>query len=203
MKPCLEDYLFDNVLSREGLTLESLTEDVSIPDDDKRYVYVILTDTKTQFSKVSRLITGDPYNHISIALDDTLTYAFTFSITNGLNKSGGFMREDLKKEMAGSRYSMYRVTVTPQMYLKIENRLNDYFKKVSETSYNLFGLVNAITQKGIFKDQDGQMICSQFVAALLSEIGVNVFKNRILSTVRPYEFVRSKLLTFVRRGTIK
>lgn len=198
MRVSLEDYLHDNdILTPDGIALESLKD-----DPDKKFVYVLLTDTKTTFSKIARQVTGDPYNHISVALDDTLTTAFSFNISNGLSRTGGFTREDLKKEMKGSRYSMYRVAVTPEMYLKLENRLNDYFTKVSETSYNFFGLVNAIARKGIFKDEEGQMICSQFAASLLSEIGVTIFKNRPLSTVRPYDFVKAKMLEFVKRGTI-
>jgi DNA polymerase III alpha subunit (gram-positive type) len=198
MRVSLEDYLYDSdILTPEGIALESLST-----DPDKKYVYVLLTDTKSMFSKVARHITGDPYNHVSVALDDTLTTGFTFNISNGLSRTGGFLREDLKKEMRGSRYSMYRVAVTPEMYLKLENRLNDYFTKVSETSYNFFGLVNAIARKGIFKDEEGQMICSQFVASLLHEIGITIFKNRPLSAVRPYDFVKTKMLEFVKRGTI-
>lgn len=198
MRVSLEDYLFDDILSSEAIALENLKEDA-----DGKFIYILLTDTKSLFSKTARALTGDPYNHVSVALDDTLSVAYSYSITNGLNKSGGFMREDLKKEMAGSRYSLYRIAVTPEMHLKLSNRLNNYFQKVTETSYNYLGLVNAFARKGIFKDADGEMICSQFAAAVLNEIGVNFFKNKPFSTVRPYDFVRTRLMEFVRRGTIK
>jgi len=197
MRISLEDLLYEDLLTEIGVSLESIST-----VDTTKSVYILLTDTKTTFSKVSKMITGDPYNHISIMLNYDFDNIFTFSIRNGLNKSGGFLRED-RQDLRGSRYSLYKMSVTDDVYLSIRNRIDNYFKNVNETTYNHFGIINAVLKQGVFKDEDKSMICSQFVATVLRESGIELFKNRPLSTVRPYEFVKSKLLKFVERGTIK
>lgn len=197
MSISLEDYLFDDILSDTGVSLENL-----VHAEESKTVYILLTDTKTTFSKVAAMITGDPYNHVSMMLDYDFDNVYTFSIKNGLNRSGGFMKED-RKDLNGSRYSLYKLNVTDEVYSKIQKRVDDYLRNVTTTSYNHFGIINAILKKGIFSEEQNIMICSQFVATVLQESGIVLFKNRPLSTLRPYEFVKSKLLKFVERGTIK
>ena len=198
MRISLEDYLY----SPEDLTDVALSLEALSVHDAEKYVYVLLTDTKTLFSKVAKHITGDPYNHVSLMLDYDFDNMYTFNIKNGLNRSGGFMRED-RLDLKGSRYSLYRVAVDTDTHARIKTRVADYLRDVRTTTYNHLGIINAIAGRGVFKDSDKSMICSQFVASLLDEVGVSLFKDRAFSTLRPYEFVRSKLLKFVERGTIR
>lgn len=195
----LDDILYDDQVDAEGLALENLALRAN---EAQLKVYVLLTDTGTTFSKISKAITGDPYNHVSIMFDYDFDHIYTFSMSNGLKRGGGFMKED-RKDLNGARYSLYSMDVTPDIYDKMRRRVDNYFQNISQTTYNHFGLINAILNKGIFKDEDGVMICSQFVASIIEESGVKLFKDRLLSTIRPYEFVKSKLLKYVERGTIK
>lgn len=199
MKVSLEDYVFDDVLTDVAVTMEALA---SSADEKGPFIYILLTHTGTWMSHVSKAITGDPYNHVSIMLEKDFDNIYTFSMKNNLNKTGGFLKED-RKDLNGAKYSLYRMAVTDEVHLRIRNRIGNYFENVRETAYNHFGLINAILKKGIFKDDDKAMICSQFVATVLHEAGVVMFKDRPLSTIRPYEFVKSKLMKFVERGTIK
>jgi hypothetical protein len=168
-------------------------------------IYVLLTDTKTFVSKVSRMVTGDPYNHVSLMLSDNFDDGiYTFSLGNGINGiKGGFMVED-RANLKGSRFSMYRMAVTQAVYDKIKTRITDYVNGVEKTSYNHLGLFNAIFKKNIFKSEDEQTsICSEFVVEVLKFSGVELFAKRFSSSVRPYELIRSKLLKFHKRGVIK
>jgi hypothetical protein len=199
-----------NLLEEAELTLTYSAEGIALLDASKEEVptkdiYILLTDTKTLVSKVSRMVTGDPYNHVSLMLSEDFDEGiYTFSLSNGLNGIfGGFMVED-RKNLKGSHYSMYRVAVTNSVYDKIKLKVTDYINAVDKTSYNHLGLFNAIFKKGIFKSEDGQTsICSEFVVEVLKFAGVELFAKRLASTVRPYELVKSKLLKFHKRGVIK
>ena len=187
--------------SPEGIDLLDAAG-AEVPTKD---IYILLTDTKTLVSKVSRMVTGDPYNHVSLMLTDNFDDGiYTFSLGNGINGiKGGFMVED-RANLKGSRYSMYRLGVTQGVYDKIKARVTDYVKGVEKTSYNHLGLFNAIFKKNIFKSEDDQTsICSEFVVEVLKFSGVELFTKRFSSSVRPYEMIKSKLLKFHKRGTIK
>jgi len=188
--------------SAEGLALLESSEPEGLPE---RALFILLTDTKTFVSKVSRFVTGDPYNHISLMLSDDFDEGiYTFSLSNGLNGlRGGFMVED-RKNLQGSHYSMYRMVVTRDVYAKVQERVQSYVKSPDKTSYNHLGLFNAIFKKNIFANEDGQSsICSEFVAEVLNFSGIELFKERSRSSIRPYEFIKSKLLKFYKRGKIK
>jgi hypothetical protein len=191
----------DLTYSPEGL---EMMEEASAEVPSKT-IYILLTDTKTLVSKVSRMVTGDPYNHVSLMLSDDFDDGiYTFSLGNGVNGiKGGFMVED-RANLKGSHYSMYKMGVTSDAYDKIKTRITDYVKGIEKTSYNHLGLFNAIFKKNIFKTEDGQTsICSEFVVEVLKFSGVELFAKRFASSVRPYELIKSKLLKFHRRGVIK
>lgn len=198
----LEEAELSLTYSAEGIALLDDSSNEAVPTKD---IFILLTDTKTIVSKLSRLVTGDPYNHVSLMLSDSFNDGiYTFSLSNGLNGiRGGFLVED-RKVLKGSRYSMYRLPVNTATYDKIKDRVTNYVKAVDKTSYNHLGLFNAIFKKNIFKTEDGQAsICSEFVLEVLKFSGVELFAKRLASSVRPYEIIKSKLLRFHKRGVIK
>lgn len=187
------------VYSQEGIELLDAAKDRNAPS-----IYILLTDTKTQFSKVSRLITGDPYNHVSLMLTDNFDDPiYTYALNNGISSvKGGFMVED-KSDLYGSLYSLYELKVTEKAYQQIKERVEFLANNPNQTRYNHLGLFNAIFRKNIFSSNDGQiLICSEFVVEVLRFGGVELLRDRLASTIRPYDLVRSKLLKFVRRGKI-
>jgi len=187
------------VYSPEGIELVDAAKDRNAPS-----IYVLLTDTKTQFSKVSRLITGDPYNHVSLMLSDNFNDPiYTYALNNGISSvKGGFMVED-RDNLYGSLYSLYELKVTEAAYKQIKERVEFLANNPNQTRYNHLGLFNAIFRKNIFSSEDGQVsICSEFVVEVLRFGGIELLKGRLGSTIRPYDLVRSKLLKFVRRGKI-
>ncbi len=164
-------------------------------------VYVLLTDTGTGFSKLSKAITGDPFNHVSLALDSDLEYVYTYALVTTTNGRRGGLKRESKAMLKGARYSLYEMSLTKDMYFKLVSRLNHLEDNVSQTGYNHWGLVNTLLGKEIFASTAEVMICSQFLASVMADAGVEFFKGRAHSTIKPYDFVRSKLLKHVRRGT--
>lgn len=186
-------------LTEIGLALESLAEGHghSYP------IYVLLTDTKTGFSKISRLVTGDPYNHVSLTFDEEFSEIYTYALVNNNGLKGGLKLED-REVLRGSRYSLYRIDATKEAYEIVREKVREIERTPQLTRYNHLGLINAIFKKDIFKSEDTmKMICSEFVLSILNAAGIQLFKKKKYSSLRPYDFVKSKLLKFVRRGVIK
>lgn len=180
------------------LTLEG--RDLSLGGNSA--VYVVLTNTGTTFSKLSKMITKDPYNHVSISLDEDMSDMFTFALFNENGYSGGFKRE-VKSKLRGAKYSMYAIELTSDIKQRIVNHIRDLENNVDKTRYGHKSLVNILFNKKVFDTGRDELICSHFVATIFEDVGIKLFKNKELSMLKPYEFVKSKLLKFVRRGVIR
>lgn len=186
-----------------GLAGDSTVSLESASDEKSRLIYVVLTDTGTLVSKVSKWITKDPYNHVSLSFDSDLSRLYTYALVNGNSWRGGLKVED-PELLKGARYSMWAVSVAAEMFEQLVARVSEMISESSKTRYNHLGLINAIFKTNIFDNDDvSAMICSQFVVKLLESIGVTLVHGRAASSVRPYELVKSKLLKHVRRGKFK
>lgn len=184
------------------LTLEAMDIIESKLDKDSKALYVLLTDTGTSFSKIAKMITGQPYNHVSIMLTPSFDEVYTYNLTttaNGL--SGGLLKED-QQGLHNSSYSLYKISITNKGYEQVKTLIYSLSDDITQTSYSRLGLVNAIFQKDIFKTAKEAMICSQFVTEVLRAAGIEIFTNKHSSTIRPYDIVKSKMLQFVQRGKI-
>ena len=63
-----------------------------------KYIYILLTDTGTWFSKLVKFYTKAPYNHASISLDDNLEELYSFGRKVYFNPlSAGFVKEALNQ----------------------------------------------------------------------------------------------------------
>lgn len=193
-----EDTLLGLTYTQEALDLMGDVENHELK------VYVLLTDTKTRFSKISRFITGDPYNHVSLMLvDDFDSGIYTFSLSSNNGLKGGFVVEG-REMLKGSNYSLYSLGVSKTAYETIKQKVEGYVANAEKTTYNHLGLFNALFKKDFFNNTDAEAsICSEFVVEVLKFSGITLFKDKSSTTIRPYELVKSKLLKFVRRGVIK
>jgi hypothetical protein len=174
-----------------------LSEDAQslLTSDNKYPIFVVLTDTGTAVSKVIKKFTKDPYNHVSVSFDKDLKTLYSYFI------GSGFIEESINR-LKNARFSLYVVYVTKQIYIKIKNKIKGFVKNKEKTSYNFGEMVNIIFKKEVFKKEDSmKMLCSEFVNELFKMVGINLFKRK--SFIKPYDFINSKLLRFVKRGTIR
>lgn len=194
------------IISNEALELTDLAlalESISKNNTEDASIYILLTDTGTTFSKVAKFITKQPYNHASIAFDNSLTTLYTYAITNANGLKGGLMVED-NNNLKGSRYSLYALPVNNEVFNQVKTKVESMVNNVPGTGYNHLGLINAIFRREIFDSEtDSRWFCSQFIVEVLKASGVELFKNKPSSFVKPYDFVKSKLLRFIKRGVIK
>jgi hypothetical protein len=144
-------------------------------------VYIVLSNTKSPASKLIGLVTGDRYNHVSLAFDQDLQTLVSYNGGNGgfgpgLNRE---TREELRRS-PGSSLAVYRLPVTGAAKRGMIERIGRI--NAEGSSYNLLGLV----LKCSFKPNI--MFCSQFVYALLDGEGIRLF-DRAQAWVKPMDFL--------------
>lgn len=138
--------------------------------NDKKYVYIILTQTGTILSKLLKIITGAQYNHSSISLNDDLSCMYSFGRKYPYNPfSGGFVKESPTngtfKRFSNTEALIFRIEVSTEQYDEVDRYLTEMYKRKYEYHYNYCGLFLAALGK-IFR-RERYFYCSEFVKEIL------------------------------------
>lgn len=170
----------------------------------KTYVYILLTDTGTLFTKSIKKYTKAPYNHASIAFDPTLNEMYSFGRKNPSNPiSGGFVKEDVYT----GTYSKYPDTTCVIYKLEVSNRdvekmrrvLNVFIKNQKKFLYNLFGVLGVSLNEPV--EFSNSYFCSQFVAEILQRSGIKLW-DKLPALITPDDFRKSDKLQLVYEGKL-
>ncbi len=168
---------------------------------EDKYVYILLTDTGTFFTRLIKLYTRKPLNHVSIAFDADLTEMYSFGRKKPNNPFiGGFIKED--KHSALLRQAMcavYRCKVSAESYEEMYQKVKHFNADQAKYKYNLIGLLGVLFNRGI--NRKYAFFCSQFVAMILAN-GGKVVVDKEPALVRPYDFVESDQLDVVYKGEL-
>lgn len=184
-----------------GLSLEGSTIMGLKGKRESKALYILLTDTKTRFSKLSKFLTRQPYNHVSVAFDEGLEWVYTYSLFN-LNGLRGGLERETKEDLKGAHYALYRINVTEEVYRRVQERVLWMEANRDSTKYNHLGLINAIFQRDLIGNEDEMSgICSEFVHKLFDSAGVKLLNTKT-HAVRPYDLIQSELLEFVAEGEL-
>jgi hypothetical protein len=167
-------------------------------------LYVLVTDTQTYFSKVSKFFTSQPYNHISLMFEDSFDEIYTFALISPTNGFRGGFKIETVEDLKGAKYSLYRVGVSGDAWKQVKKRVDSLSKLKKETSYSFRSIINFVFKKNLFENvNELRMICSEFVVSVLEEAGIELQKPGRFNIMSPYDIVRHKALEHVRRGTIR
>lgn len=182
-----------------------LNYDVLKGEHSMKYIYILLTNTSTLFSRTIKRYTKDSYNHASLALDEDLNELYSFGrkfVRNPL--IGGFIKEDIKKGVyklyPETTCVLYKLPVDKETYCNIKSTLNKFKKRKHFYGYNMIGLLGVIVDKPI--NIPFFYFCSQFVASVLIENNINLFdKNPGLIT--PAHFEKCNKLIKIYEGKLR
>ena len=110
----------------------------------KSYVYILLTDTGTLFTKSIKKYTKAPYNHASISFDPELNDMYSFGRKKPNNPiHGGFVKEDIftgtYSKYPNTTCVIYKLEVTDRDIEKMKRVLNIFIKNQNKFLYNLIG----------------------------------------------------------------
>lgn len=165
-------------------------------------VYILLTKTKTLFARCIQKVTGDAYTHASIALDLELNRLYSFGRKYYyMPFMAGFIKENIHTGVFGRNRNapclVLELTVTDEVYNRIEKRMYDMLEHYHHYHYNLLGLLTC--SLGIPHRRERHFLCSQFVADVLSKAGALDLPQDI-SLIRPVDFMRMERLQAIYRG---
>ncbi|MFC4355522.1 hypothetical protein ACFO0S_10710 [Chryseomicrobium palamuruense] len=171
---------------------------------NERFVYILLTDTGTVFTKTIKTYTKAPYNHSSLALDSDLIQLYSFGRKKPNNPfKAGFVQEDVVngtyKKYPQTTCALYEVPVSERQYQKICRMLELFKKNNQKTIYNLMG-VFGVAVKAPFEPQ-GSYFCSQFVAEILHKAGVNLW-TKLPALIEPNDFREAQVTKLVYEGLL-
>lgn len=159
----------------------------------QRYIYIVLSDTGSLLSRMIRLYTKNKLNHVSIAFDKELNevYSFGRKCPHNLFVSG-FTQEDMRGVLfKDAKFKVFRYAVSETQYLKIRDIMERFKKDEPLYKYNFLGLLGVMFNRPV--ERDHAFFCSQFVAHVLEQAGVQLM-SQCAALTTPSDFERSEAL---------
>lgn len=165
-------------------------------------IYIVLSQTGTLFSRIIRLCTKDPYNHASIALDDSLSVMYSFGRKTRYNMLNcGFILENFNKGLftyfKEARCCIIEVPVSDYEYKEIKKAIDCFIENQNSYRYNLIGVCGYAL--GICFKRKNRYFCSQFVSYILKNTH---FWNLEPEFTKPMDFFNIKNKRVVYEGKI-
>ena len=196
-----QNYVINNKI--ESLLQEEVKDMANtIKNQPNNYVYIMLTDTGSLFTRTIKAYTDCPYNHASLSLTEDLTDLYSFGRKRPRNPlNAGFVKEDILHGTYAlfpkTKCAIYKLSVDEKTYRHIKKIVQHFEKNKSYYSYNLTGLLGVIINYPI--ERNTSYFCSQFVAHVLQRAHIPI-SHKKTGLVTPEDFRNSPLLELVYEG---
>ncbi len=164
-------------------------------------IYIILTHTGTNLSKLIKNYTKDEFSHVSIALDRELKQMYSFGRLHPYNPIwAGFVHEYIDdgtfKRFYLTKTRVYELSITKEQYDVIKNTIQQIEKE--NYTFNILGLFAAGFRKKIKWKK--AFYCAEFVKYVLDEARI---QNNLPEVVKPEDFKQMKDLKEIYKGYLK
>lgn len=138
-------------------------------------IYLILSQTGTLPSRAFKQITRQPFNHLSISLNQDLTLLYSFARRTPHNPfNAGFIQECLRTGTFASfpqtQCQIYKLDITQAQYCQLTSLIQHFETYAHQYNYNFAGLLFLWAKIPI--SRDNHYVCSQFVGYLLEQIHI-------------------------------
>lgn len=145
---------------------------------DMKPIFIVTSYTNTAFGKVITTYTHSTYSHASLSFDSSLEKLYSFNANNNQNKLGGLSYESISayiKQYKDTRICVSCIFVKNDDYDKIMKALDKMMENKSFTKYGYGNILNIILNRTKDMGNDAMtMVCSQFVAYLLSRADIHI-----------------------------
>ncbi len=163
------------------------------------YIYVIVMSTDTIPAKAIRMATRRPYSHASISLDASLKQMFSFCRSYTAIPFPATFKEELIGQGVLGHFpeipcEIYRLPVTQGQYSRSMELIDHFLECRKSYSYNYMGLLRVRLQ--IEKELSNKFVCSQFVAYMLEECGIELEKAASLYSPDDLRFLPQAELVY-------
>lgn len=177
---------------------------IDTEDKSGKFIYIVLSQTRTYPARAIRLYTQEPYAHASIAFDEDLDEMYSFARRGVYNPfNAGFIREHVDQGVFG-RYrttecSIYKLKITDEQYYRLRKEIDIFNKNKNTYSYNYLGLIGAAFNIPIRSKQ--RYFCSQFVAYVLERSGIHIL-DKTYALVKPRDIRICPYLSTIYEGRL-
>lgn len=159
--------------------------------EEKAEIYLVVSQTGTLLSKIIRAVTKEPYNHISIALQEDLQEMYSFGRVRTYNPVwGGFVMESPDwgtfKRFKNTKVKLLRMEITKKEYDCLREILQSMYNERQKYHYNYIGLATAYFK--VPWKQQNCYYCSEFVRDILVQCDI-VKEEEFDQVVKPNDFV--------------
>ncbi len=167
-------------------------------------IYILLSRSNTLCARVIRQATSCRYNHVSIALEGSLSTFYSFArrkINNPL--IAGFIAEDPQSGIF-ARYgrqpcALYALRIEDEAHARLGERIAEYLRDYDSYRYNFLGV--PLCFFGIPLERKHHFLCSQFVASMLDDTGACTLP-RPVSLMQPMDFSAIPELRLIYSGPL-
>lgn len=162
-------------------------------------IYIIVAQTGTNVAKAVKFFTKKPYNHVSVSGDIELSKMYSFCRTYRYVPLPATFNEEIIGEGTLGLFSnipceIYQIHVSHEQKKHFENLIKNFYTFRNSYSYNILGLFAIYLN--ISWNRKSHFLCSQFVAHVFSEIGINLEKNPCLYTPEDFRHLSDAQLIY-------
>ncbi len=136
---------------------------------------------------------GDKYSHISLSRDSKLGNMMSFARKDLHNPfNSGLIKEDIRTGMFAlkpdiSQIAVMELDVTSKQFDTISEIMDDYWEHRDQYGFNFLGLASMLLcAKGV--TSENRFFCSQWVATVLRDSGIDLFDGKNPKDIRPFDF---------------
>lgn len=149
----------------------------------ENYIYIVFSATPYLMGRAIRRITGESYNHASIALDENLTRMYGFARRYyRIPLYGGFVKESHARYHVNGKTAnirLCRLPVTREQYEGIESRLATMHSRAEDYIYNHISALAALFHRPI--PAKNAYTCVEFCIEILHSAGVDLEPGKFYS----------------------
>lgn len=147
-------------------------------------IYVVFSNTPCRIGKLIRSLTGEQYNHVSIALDRDLSRMYSFARRYYRTPLyGGFVKESLSRYHADCKPALCMICAVPvsiAQYTALEAHLDEMHSHKEQYLYNYLSALTFLFRKRVHV-RDARL-CVEFVSDTLSQLDTPVDNNKFYTT---------------------
>jgi len=166
-------------------------------------IYIVITYTGTNLSKIIKYYTHSEFSHVSIGLDEELEKLYSFGRLNPYNPFfGGFVHEGIDRGTFKRFYKttsrIYSMLITDEQYEKIEETIKTIEENKENYKFNVIGLFAVAINKKM--QAKNSFYCAEFVKHILENAGIETNLPKI---IKPDDFKYLKNKELVYEGVLR
>lgn len=150
--------------------------------NEQKYLYVLFSATPYRMGRWIRFVTGEPYNHVSIATGEDLTSLYSFARRYYRTPFyGGFVAEDpcrYRHNGVTANIRLYRLPLTSKQWQRLQDMLADMREHADRYLYNHLSAMAAPLHLKVRVRK--AFTCAEFTVNVLSTLGFDFDPNRFI-----------------------